>query len=158
MNSSVHKLLFGILAMGLVMTSTGCMTSPGQGEMIGNRNDPVTFSGFVLGPNERVLIQAKHPVAGWLTISSARSAAVAYTYHGTSWHPWGRAVRVPTSFWTASGFGMVKTEVRAVMHPKGYALPTFHGKFEDWFNPNQSPGEMFSEHGAGSTATIYATH
>lgn len=158
MNSMIHKLLFGMLTMGLVITSIGCMTSPGHGEMIGKQNDPITFSGFALDPNDLVLIQAKHPVAGWLTIHSAKSASTAYTFHGTSWHPWGSAVRIPRSFWTPSGLGKIKTEVRAVMHPQGHALPTFQGKFEDWFNPNQSPVEMFSEHGVGSAATIYATH
>ncbi len=43
-------MMVGLVVIGL---STGCMTSPGNGEYIGKKNSPIGFSGFTQNPEKQ---------------------------------------------------------------------------------------------------------
>ena len=98
MNRSIQKTLL-VTGLGLALLSTGCMTSPGNGEYVGHRAEPVEFGGFVMEPSELIRIDARHPTLGWRTIGWTRSERHAYNWNGQQWYPWQRTLRVPSIYW-----------------------------------------------------------
>lgn len=158
MNHLIQKSLMCTLGVALALTTTGCMTSPGHGEIVGKKSDKVYFGGYLTDPDQWVSIQARHPSSGWITIGYAKSKSYSFTFDGTQWYPWSVKLIVPNSYWTAIGYGYNKVDVRALRYSTGGALATWKGDFSDWFDVNESLGDLWNEHGHGSTATIFATN
>ena len=155
MNRSIQKTLL-VTGLGLALLSTGCMTSPGNGEYVGHRAEPVEFGGFVMEPSELIRIDARHPTLGWRTIGWTRSERHAYNWNGQQWYPWQRTLRVPSIYWDSLGYGLYRADIRAVQHATDGTLATFQGEFGTWFEPGETLGQMWADHGHGTSVEIYA--
>ena len=157
LNRAIQKSICCLFALGLALVSTGCMTNPGNGELVGNKSDPVRFSGYMLGGSEWVKIQAKHPRSGWQTIGWAKSKTYAYHWDDSDWYPWSNDITVPADYWTSIGYGYSKAEVRAVEYSSNRNLPTFEAGFNSYWDPNETAEDLWNDHGHAASATIYAS-
>ena len=138
------------------ITSSGCMTTPGHGEYIGNKNKKVSFGGYVLEPNTWVQIQTEHPTLGWQTVGWAKSANYSFTYDGQQWYPWSKSIKLPAASWIPVNESMNAAYVRVVQYNNGNVLYTFDQGFGSWFDPETSLADMWSDHGHGTEIVIFS--
>lgn len=159
MNAVFQKSVVVILGLGLAITSTGCMTTPGHGQHIGDFEGDVSFDGYLTEGNSWVRIEAKHPTNGWQTIGWAKSSASSIPYSGEDWHHWSASLQVPASCWVYLGpddpKGHFKADVRAIQYSNGKPLYTFEAGYGSWFDYSTPLAEMYDEHGNGTQVTIY---
>lgn len=156
MYSVVQKSIVCLFGLGLVLLSSGCMTSPGHGEFVGSRSDAVRFNGYLLGGSQWVKIQANHPVSGWQTIGWAKSNSYSFHWDDSDWYPWNNNIVVPAGYWTSIGYGYAKAEVRAVEYSSNRNLPSFEAGFSSYFDPKETVEDLWNDHGHAASATIYA--
>jgi hypothetical protein len=126
------------------MVHSACTARPGNGEAISSINAPVTYEGFVHGPNALIGVQVQDLETGeWITLNKTSSAVKpAHTDPcGASWHHWTVQVPLPRRldlrFWRPAWgigfpFGAVNFFIvtRAVFLPTQQRLRSFEYEFE----------------------------
>jgi hypothetical protein len=149
---------FLLLAAGTLL-STGCMMTPGHGEDVGLKTDPVSFVGALREPGKLVYIQARDRENNhqWRTVGSTRSSTSAVQYSGLDWYLWSRDITLAHRHWYINGSPQFwSAEVRAIDSSTGNALGTFDAGFGDYFDFGVPLEEMMEQHLHGQSATIYA--
>lgn len=140
-----------------VLVSTGCMVTPGDGEVVQDRGSIINVVGAGLNPNDTVEIQARLPGYGiWETVGTTRTLHFASSYFGVDFYIYATDVTIPPGLWKPND-ECYQTEVRAI--DSTGSLVTFEAGFGDYFGdydisePSEL-GRMYSDHGAGRTAII----
>ena len=150
------RLAAPVLLSMTCLLSTGCMTSPGNLEFVGSKNDPVEFNGYCQQPNRWVRIEAKHLGSGvWETIGWAKSGSHRFHYSGEDFYYWSNDVPLADRYWTFFEERYF-AEVRVRDFLTGDELYTFDAGFYSYFDPSESLGDLWIDHGHGTTATIFA--
>ncbi|MEM7559126.1 MAG: hypothetical protein AAF394_08380 [Planctomycetota bacterium] len=154
--SLMTRLTAPVLLSMACLFSTGCMTSPGHLEHIGNRNDAVDFHGYGLHPNRWIKIEAKNPGSGvWETIGWARTGTFSYYYSGEEFYLWSTDIEVDDKYWTFFEERYF-AEVRAVDLFTGDLMFTFDAGFYNYFDATESLGDLWMDHGHSTSVTIFA--
>ena len=144
-------MLWKTLGLGAVLAgallTTGCMTSPYDGEVIGNHiNDTISVSGFLVQPNQQVVLQARAGSSGsWVTVGSAVSKSYSYHWDGVDWHPWHTKITIPRHAWTGI-YGGAGTHLRALVN--GSPIRSFKSDFNQSWDPNESLGDLWDDSGS----------
>jgi hypothetical protein len=147
----------------LLLATTSCMVTPGDGDNIGYiRDEPVQFSGFATAPGSLIRIEANHPERGWEPIRYTTSSSGSLVFDGITFFPWNTKTLIPLEYWSFPGEqddapGQVhgQAEVRAVDVKRNAPLYSFEGGYYEWFDFSQSLYGMWQEHGAGLSVTIF---
>lgn len=167
MRSKFTAMSYGLLST-LVISFTGCMTGPYDGQEFATTSDDVSFRGFTDTPGEIVLIQARRRPSSydwwettprnheWMTIATAVTSRSGYSYLNQRWYPWSAKTEIDWDYWVVSQQNLIGdfewwdhdyvTEIRACTL-SGEPLATFKDDFYSFFDPNRSPYEMWNEHG-----------
>ena len=158
MKTICSKLACTLILAGAAITGTGCMMTPGHGEYVGLKTDPVKFTGAVQQPNKTVNIQARdrNNNGNWRTIGSARSGTLAVQYSGVNWYYWHYEKALDHNYWYAVSPFDWYAEVRAVDAASGQALNTWEDGFFAYFDMNEPLADHWEDHGHGTSVTIYA--
>jgi len=144
--------------------ATSCMITPGEGDMIGYiRAEPVQFSGLTTSPGSLIRIEANHPHRGWEILRYTTSSSSSLVFDGVTFYPWHTEQIIPLGYWSYSDEEFraskneyeMEAEVRAVDLARAAPLYTFEGGFYEWFDSSQSLYDMYQEHGAGVSVTIF---
>lgn len=109
-----------VMMLGVALGATGCMTTPEDGEHIGNWNNAVDFSGVSGYANEWIAIQAwNSDMLDWETIGYALTDDTAMADSDGELFEWSVSLVVPEDNWIPWGFNTVKGNVRAVVYDTG---------------------------------------
>lgn len=142
--------------VGTLMTLTGCMTTPGNYENVGSVDEDVAFNGWIQQPSRWVKIQARVPGAGdWEDIGWALSGTHPYSYSGKTWYNWEKDITIPMRYWLYLD-GHYWAEVRAIDYSSGDLLYTFEAGYYDFFEFTEPLGQLWMDHGYGTSVTIAA--
>lgn len=153
-----NKLRLGVLAAGLMLiTTVGCMVSPGNQQVLETRFDSILFSGFTVHPEQDVEIFAQNANQSWVKIGQAVSEDVAYEHFDGKWYYWSKKIVVPESLWQQwgkdGGFSVI---VKAVADKND--LIAFEDGFYDYFDEYDSLEELYLENQSlgGANVLIWA--
>lgn len=137
----------GLLA-GLLVTSVGCMVTPGNQQIISSRTTPVEFSGYTVHPGQKIELYAMNSSnQAWTKIGETTSSTKGFEHFGTQWYYWNKSIVIPKSQWISWGTnGMYVALVRGVADNND--LFTFEDGFYDYFDDYDSLEELYLEHGS----------
>jgi hypothetical protein len=150
----VLKQLIFVSGLAVLAACSGCMTNPGDGEVIGNRSTAVSFSGFTQNPNEPVAIWARHAGDGsWVWLGTTVTGSHALYLDGSAWYPWAMSRTIPSHCWRPS-YGYYVAELAGTT-PSG-ELYTFEQGFWNYRGQYANILEMYNERGAGTRVHVFA--
>jgi len=131
---------------------TGCMTSPGQLENIGSKENPYFFSGFMTGPNEEVHLYARNAVTKqWHLVGKTTSSSTSIKHFGLNWYAWNIVTTLPDPTWHRGDDGCVTrfygwVEAR---DKDGNPLRTWKEGFYDYFLHADNLDDLWGRYGRG---------
>ncbi|XXX81218.1 hypothetical protein WMF30_20885 [Sorangium sp. So ce134] len=99
-----------IIALGL--GCNGCMLMPGDGDTVASSAEPVTFMGFTLAGEQRVVVEA-FPPGEVIEVGFAHSDLQPLHYDGHELHRWSLTAPIPREAWRSLGRDAGFTKVRA---------------------------------------------
>jgi hypothetical protein len=143
-----------VSALAVLAVSSGCMTNPGDGEVIGNRSTPVSFSGFTQNPNEPVAVWARRAGDGsWVWLGTTVTGSHALYLDDAAWYPWAASRAIPWECWQGV-YGYYTAELAATT--PGGELYTFEQGFWNYRGQYDDILTMYNERGAGTRVHVYA--
>jgi hypothetical protein len=149
--SIVCAALTGFVFLGF----TGCMTSPYHNQQVGNINNEINFSGYLLEPGRAVNIYAKDRQGFWRYIGRAESSQTGYQVYGKQWYPWNTDLVVPRECWRPTSWW--NPDAIAEIRPAEGTKPmyTWEEDFEDIFDPDIPLEVLWEDYGHdGNTVVI----
>jgi hypothetical protein len=145
----------GILTMGLMLlSSVGCMVSPGNQEVFASRSTPIQFSGFTVHPGQHVEIFARdNSTQSWVKIGQTTSTSDAFEHFGSNWYFWKKEIVVPKSLWQKWGNdGSYSVVLKGVADKND--LMTFKEGFYNYYEDYDSLEELYLENKSTSGIEI----
>jgi len=134
-----------ILALSaLALLSSGCMLTPNNGDLVGNRDSLVPFQVTTIGDSGTVTIQARNQTSGaWQDIDHIDTHFGPIHWEGYGWYFGAKSIRIPRSCWKLKFAGHTvdrvyySADVRAITSD-GLRVQTFQGGFFEWFSDGAS--------------------
>jgi hypothetical protein len=130
----VHRSLLSVLLAAVLMTASGCMLAPFDGQRVAATTSTISFSGYDLSPNQPVSIQAwNFSQNQWVQIGTTTSSAtVSLTYpDGSELYGWSYSAVLPAAYWAAGASGHY-ARVRSM--GDGYNFISVRGDWGSCFN------------------------
>ncbi len=140
------KAKFNVLAVCLLLlSSVGCMVTPGDQQVFASRETPIQFTGFTINPGRRVDLYAKNPTTqGWDKIGQVYSATGAMQHFNTNWYPWNKELKVPKFYWKKWGnSGSYSAVLKAISD--NTEMYTFQEGFYNYAQDYDNAQDLFLE-------------
>ncbi|MEM9645093.1 MAG: hypothetical protein AAF989_08860 [Planctomycetota bacterium] len=162
----MKKLVAFTAPMILLLSMTGCMIGPLDGQHIGSLSKKVEFSGATGDPNEWIYIQAQHPTTKqWTTIGNAKTSPSAIDAYDSDWYYFSNKVEIPGQYWKYTGPNNLFTaEVRCKSSGSTSYMDNkmlgFTTGFWTFFDPQETvytQSELWQFAGNGHSVTVTGT-
>ena len=147
-----------LLIAAIAISSTGCMTSHGSGEYIGDKDALQTFSGWTTDPDQEVHLYVISNLIPqeWAYLGEAKVGTSAYTYFGQKWYFWYLKAYIPEDSWISAANTAPGDYLTIIKAENQYGSPLyyFEADFYSYYDNYNSLEDLWLDRGVNSSNIV----